>query len=390
MVEHTVYLGYWYQRTSLHLSEIYDFLRDGTSPLHLDKEKLKHLQAGLALKNVSFTIDVLEYIAIDADHGIQIRFYEDGLVVLSRPFRDIQEAKKKLSEYYEQQFAPAISYLFSLGAPVPKELTQTNTIYPYFLLTKNASKETITQLLKDLGEEEYYELIDDEVAIYRGETHFVINTHRNFTGVEQLIEMLIFFSEFKGQLHRYLNLHRVVWEKIEKIKEQGKISGKDIQTQRNELESYKKTIELIDGRMEQMGLYMTTRASIVKNSGWEIVLTKILAFKYENLQHSLDYVKSLWKMTKQYVDAAIQIFTEINQQSTNNAVTALTIISSIGIVGVILTYLARTDYPSISPIGIFYLTLLLSVSFFINRLTKFIFKSIQYKISDVSYKKNLE
>ena len=35
-----VYVGGWFQRTMLQLSEIYDFLRDGSSQLALDPEKL--------------------------------------------------------------------------------------------------------------------------------------------------------------------------------------------------------------------------------------------------------------------------------------------------------------------------------------------------------------
>ena len=32
-----IYIGGWFQRTTLQLSEIYDFLRDGESKLELDK-----------------------------------------------------------------------------------------------------------------------------------------------------------------------------------------------------------------------------------------------------------------------------------------------------------------------------------------------------------------
>ncbi len=35
-----VYIGGWFQRTMLQLSEIYDFLRDCKSQLDLDPEKL--------------------------------------------------------------------------------------------------------------------------------------------------------------------------------------------------------------------------------------------------------------------------------------------------------------------------------------------------------------
>ena len=36
-----VYIGGWFQRTMLQLTEIYDFLRNCDSKINLDKEKLK-------------------------------------------------------------------------------------------------------------------------------------------------------------------------------------------------------------------------------------------------------------------------------------------------------------------------------------------------------------
>lgn len=389
MAEHMLSLGYWYQRTSLHLSEIFDFLRDGTSPLALDRNKLQLLQDSLELKEVSFEIDVLEYIQIITQNDIKIKFYEDGLVLMQKPFKTVAQGKKELADYYEKQFAPAIHYLFSLGAPVPKELAKERDIYTYFLITQHADQKTVNELLKELGEKEYFEFSNADVAIYRGERHFVVNNKKHFEGVEQLIEMFIFFSEFKAQLHQYLNLHRSVWEKIARIKEQGTITGKDLEKQRHELEGYKKTIDLIDGRMEQMGLYIGTRSAIVKESGWEKVLINVLAFKYENLQHTLAYVRSLWRMTKQYVDSAIQLFNEINQKSTKHAVNVLTIISSVGIVGVIIANLEKTSLPQVSWIGIISVCLLLGVSFFINNIVTFIFNMLRYKISDADYKKDL-
>lgn len=37
-------IGGWFQRTTLHLSEIYDFLKYAESPLDLESKKLKSLR----------------------------------------------------------------------------------------------------------------------------------------------------------------------------------------------------------------------------------------------------------------------------------------------------------------------------------------------------------
>lgn len=390
MDEHVLYLGYWYQRTSLHLSEVYDYLKYGRSPLQLNKQTLHHNLSELDIKNISFHMDSLEYVLLDTNSGITVRFYEDGLVIMKMKFENINSAKKTLSGYYEQKFLPAISYLFSLGAPVPKELLSVKNTYPYFLITQNKDSEALEILLKELGEKEYFEFINDTAAIFRGDNHFVINCHKEIPDLDNLVEMFIFFSEFKAQLHNYLNLHRNVWEKIEKIKEQGYIKGKEISRQRAELEGYKKTIELIDGRIEQMGLYVSTRSSILQKSSFSDVLVNVLEFKYENLKHTLDYVRVLWKMTRQYVDSAIALFNEINQTSTKNAVNTLTIISSIGMVSVLLTGLSRAEIPIITQSGVFTVLLMVSISFFIHKFINYIFKSLRYKISEPDLRSKLD
>ena len=45
-----IYIGGWFQRTTLQLSEIYDYIRYATSELGLDKKKLAKLHANLDLK----------------------------------------------------------------------------------------------------------------------------------------------------------------------------------------------------------------------------------------------------------------------------------------------------------------------------------------------------
>src|SRR6266536_2910028 len=102
---------------------------------------------------------------------------------------------------------PAIHYLFSIGAPTPKELAGIEHEFPCYV---------------------------------------IINAKTHFTGAEELIETWIYFKEFKSQLHHYMNLHRSIWTQIEAIKEERYIQGRQVKAQRAKLESYKKTIELIE------------------------------------------------------------------------------------------------------------------------------------------------
>src|SRR3989339_864625 len=93
----TITFGGWYQRTTMHLSEVFQFLSEGTSKLDLEK--------------------------------------------------DI----KKLKEYFDTKYNPAINYLFSLGAPTPKILANIKDDHPIVIgeITSDYVNSAI-QILRDI------------------------------------------------------------------------------------------------------------------------------------------------------------------------------------------------------------------------------------------------
>jgi hypothetical protein len=385
-----VYLGYWYQRTTLHLSETFDFLSSASSPLDFDKEKLKKLKAELEITEVKMKIGYFEYIEMKNTYGIKVKIYEDGLVVFEKDhMADIKEDIASLNSYFHEKFSPAMSYIFSLGAPLPKELANIKTISPFFITVENLSNDDLESLFRKLKEDKYYEIKTEGMALYRGKHTFVINPSPEFKNVNELVEMQIFFREFKAQLHRYLNMHRIIWEKIADIKEQGKIKGKNVGELRNRLEAYKKTIELIDGRIEQMGIHIKTRENIIKTLAWEKFLTGVLQFKYETLGDTLNYIKALWKMTKNYVDAAIQVFADIQSESTKDSVKTLTLVTTIGVISGILGYLSVNKFPQFTIIGAIYFVILLAATWTVNRIVSIYHKNRSYAIKDVELDKKI-
>lgn len=386
----TIYLGYWYQRTTLHLSEIYDFLKYGTSPLDLNKHKLKELQDKLDIESIELKMDVFEYIHCTAAHGITIKVYEDGLIVLAKDHIDIKKDSTVLTSYFEEQFTPAISYIFSLGAPVPRELAGVKSTPSLFVVTQGATKDSVSNLLTELDEARYFEIKSEGVDFYRGHRYSIVNVTASFKETEHLIEMQIFFKEFKSQLHHYLNLHRTIWEKIAEIKEQKSIKGKQVTQLRNELESYKKTVELIEGRLNQMGLYIGSRENRIKMLGLEQTLNDILQFRYENLKETLSYVKSIWTMTKQYIDSAIQLFNEVNTLATRNSITALTVITTLGVVNMLISLSGTKELPQLTSTGLYYLFLLVLLTWVINKIVTLVFRFARYKLTDIEYKKGLK
>ncbi len=77
-----IYIGGWFQRTMLQLSEIYDFLRDGTSQLKLNKRKLAELRDNLGIGSIEYGAQGEEFISIMTSEQIRIKIFEDGLIVL--------------------------------------------------------------------------------------------------------------------------------------------------------------------------------------------------------------------------------------------------------------------------------------------------------------------
>ncbi len=382
-------LGYWYPLTTLHLAEIQDFFAAHRTPPHLNAAKLTALRSKLGIKSSELKLGELEYIDMVATSDIRVRVFEDGLVTVSDDHTMLRRDIQELTNYFDRSYQPAMSYLFSVGAPQPKELAGMNYESPVFVVTRGASRAQAVAILKELDQTLEFELDTKDMELYRGGEFFVVNAKPHFTGTEELIETWIYFKEFKSQLHHYMNLHRSIWERIEAIKEERYISGWQVKTQRTRLESYKKTIELIEARISQMDLYISSRNHVATSRGWDSYLSDVLQFRYTNLEHSHDYVKSLWTMTRQYVDSAIQLMSEINAQSTKTSVQTLTVISSIGVISNVITYLSLTKLPKFSHVGIRYFLILLTAALLVNAAVAVIYRTMRYRINATELAKDL-
>ena len=101
-----IYIGGWFQRTTLQLSEVYDFLKYGTSQLKLDKNKLIKLWEALDINKdigVHYKIEGLEYLTYTTNSNIAIKIFEDGLITLHKnDVMDISVFRETdfLADYY--------------------------------------------------------------------------------------------------------------------------------------------------------------------------------------------------------------------------------------------------------------------------------------------------
>ena len=388
-----IYIGGWFQRTMLQLSEIYDFLRDCKSELKLDKEKLVELRNNLNIGSIDYSVSGVEYIILTTGDNITVKIFEDGLVVLNSKeakYDTLLSDVKKLENYYENKLSPAFSYLFSLGAPVPKELANIETVYPYFIVLDKANEEEIKELLLKSDKQKYFEFDNKKYEVVRGDKFYYINNKsQNLENIERYIEEQIFIREFKGQLHRYLNIHRIIWEKIDDVKANTKVKGSDIVKFSTKLEAYAKTINLVDGRIKQMSTYLPTREKIAKSDEELEEFLKISGYRYETLRDTLTYIQYLWGMTQNYVKAAQRQFEGIKSDVTSKSVSSLTIVTSMS-AGAAILGLFQNSKPEFTMFGVLYFFILAVIGWSSNKILKAISSKQKYDVTDIEYEKDIK
>lgn len=390
MIIDKIYIGGWFQRTTLHLTEIYDFLNQGKSNLDFSKERLDRARNSLSITSVTRENGLLEYIHVTTDKDIRYRVYEDGLIVLKKEYKNLAQDFKEIKDYYDNKLSKAISLIFSKGAPVPKELANIKTLLPYIITVSGASKEEAEKIFKDASEEIYSVLATKNIEVYRSSGIILINNLQDENLTREIIESQIFFREFKSQLHRYLAIHRILWEKIKTIKERGEIKGCDIDLLRNELSVYQKTINLIGARIDQMPSYVKTRQKITDVNKIDDFLQPLFQSKFETLLDTHEYIKHLWGMTKNYLNSAIEIFSELQAKSTKNTISSLQLITTVGVVAGILGYLGRTSLPTFTSMGLIYFALLMVLTWVVNAIVSKFYKNKKYNIEERDIEKNIK
>lgn len=376
---YTVTFGGWYQRTTLHLSEIYELMALGTSQLALSHEKLSEFKKNLDLVSISRELSSLEYIIAKTTDDITIRYYEDGLYILETQSSDIESAQKKLYSYFSDRLNPAISYIFSLGAPTPKILADIKTEHQIAVSCFIDKPNSFVVDSNKYGEV-YSQIKAKNYSVLKTPKYIFIIATKNSKDIEGLIEMQIFFREFKDHLKRYLQIHRTLWEQIDEIKNNRFVKGKDLEKIRSELDSYQKTINLISNRINQMSSYVDTRASLAKQLKITDDLLTVFQYKFETLSNTHAYIKEIWKMTSDFLDSAIKVVVEAQNKNTDNTIASLTIITTVGVLSGLINYFGKTEFPKITLIGFWYFIVLVVGTWAINKIVAYIHNQLKYEL----------
>ncbi len=387
----SIYIGGWFQRTMLQLSEIYDFLRDGSFQTNLDKDKLLGLRDNLRIESIEYGVASEEFVAFTTEEHIKVKLFEDGLITVSSNqvseptmFADIERVRG----YYEERLSPAINYLFSLGAPVFKELASVESIYPYFIVCDNASSDDISDLLAKTERQKYFEFDGKNYNVLRGDKYYFINNKKaTLANIERYIEEQVFIREFKGQLHRYLNLHRSIWSKVDAIKKQSYVNEDEVLSSISDLDRYEKTALLVEGRLKQMAPYVGIREAGMKDDQELTEFLAISGYRYSALEAALDYMQSLWHTTRRYAESAQRLMLRVEQErlvsTCRSILLILTLLAIVSILGLVFGSTLQFSVDTIIYAAILIIVVLLG-----SRLLSLRHSTKRYKLLSLERKEN--
>ena len=167
------------------------------------------------------------------------------------------------------------------------------------------------------------------------------------------------------------------------------MKGSEVGPLRDKIEGYSKTINLIDARIDQMESYIHTREAIVRSNEAYEAFVDVLEFKYETLADTLQYVKGIWTMTKNYVEAALTQFSELHSRIANKSIENLTIVTTMG-VGATLIGLFTNKVPGFTWYGLLYFFILALIGYSTGRLISFFYNRKSYSVRGVEAAKNIE
>jgi len=138
-----------------------------------------------------------------------------------------------------------------------------------------------------------------------------------------------------------------------------------------------------------MSTYISTRERIAKEDEDLRQFLAISGYRYETLRDTLEYIKYLWDMTKNYVNSAQKLFDGIKQDVTSSSIDSLTIVTSMSAGAAILSLFTESE-PEFTSFGFAYFFILAFVGWLATKLLARVNERRKYEISDVDYDKNIK
>jgi hypothetical protein len=335
-----IFLGSWFPKSDLHLDEIYDFLTSGLVISLLNKEKAKALRAKLRLQEVKYE-DFQDIKAVVARAGeFNIRYFEDGLLVVEKSYVGLEKDLKELSDFYQNKLSVSFAYLFSKGAKGLEIIRSPGSQKKYFFVTQKATKREIENFCRMKNSS--IETIGDDAdfSIYRTAKFEIVNLKKQNTKVDldNLIEYLILFSEIKKHLVNLMETHRIIWDQAESIVSKSHLRASELPNLSNVLTGYSNQVANIKTRIEQMRLNFVFREDKMN----EDFLHHDLLLDFQSIKQNLVYFKNLFDMTQEQLKNNINNLTSVYQSTQRRALNRLQLLF---LTSVVVSFVSLGAFP---------------------------------------------
>ena len=317
-------VGIWFQRTNIHLREFFRFAQGQGKIPGLDAKKLATLRNNLHAQNLHFLERDLNLLTLQSE-GIDMSMTEDGVILLSKKEANLSAGVKALEKYYRDVFGPALSYLFSRGAPVPKSLSNLKEIFPIVVVTKNKDEKGIRAIYETFKETPYTSAHASDVTIYFSNNLNVFNLHEPIMSdaeVDELLRLSVFFRDLESQLNEYLELHRDIWDEVSGIRETPSLRSRDFPIVRNKILDITKTLSFVEARIAQMGNILDEREAVVSEHE-HARLRQLELNSFESLKAGQRYVSNLWNMTEEYTEKTLDLLKTLYEDNAQRGTSIL-------------------------------------------------------------------
>lgn len=331
-----IYLGIWFPRTSIHLKEIYRFLKYKETLPFLNDVSAEGYWKNLDVKEADYYEGEYFDFLVAKSKEVKTIFTEDGVIVNEiKVGWDVKKELTNLQDFYLKKLSPALSFLFSMGAPIPKDLTKVEETHPAYLVGKDLTDKNVFNLLKIFDDHILSKTFDSKLEIFNGEKITIINIKKKIKKeddyLNELIQNLIFFREFEKQLANYLHIHRTIWEKISVIRDSQSIYFKDIKKSRDELLDILETLSFVKARLRQMRDILKGRErSIDKELKKHLI--SLGCERFSLYSSDVDYIENLWQSTIDYANSALGLINSVFEENTQKELNALRFMTLLGVI----------------------------------------------------------
>lgn len=306
MVITSVITGSWFPRTKLHLKEYYVFLNTGKSHLPIDPAQLQAAHAKLGATDVAYHGGRFDRVT-SRFGSLSATYHEDGLFLIMSTSPDQQDSVAKIRAFYGEIVAPALSRLYSIGTPALSVGTPV-MVHPVIIVVRQTNDQDVTDLMSNLGDATHFIARSPERTVHFADNHIVIVDDKGDDDFNiRLAGEYVFFREYEHKLKHFLDLHRTVWEAIEKMRSKDALTLKDLPSVRDRLLDFQRDLSVLRARLAQMDAYLDERHAQIDDLGLAQTMRQLEAYRFAKMRIATKYMERLWSMLDDYINSTVTI-----------------------------------------------------------------------------------